>query len=278
MQSHLRDLHRVLSRLRNAGFTLCGSKCFFGKTSLSHLGFQYSPEGVTPTADKAQSILNWPIPASHKELRSFLGLVNFYHCFIPRFSHITAPLTSLTANKVPFEWNQENQVAFEQLRQALVSPPILDYPKPNDHFILITDASDVGLGAILSTARGTTIEYASRTRTAPETKFSTIEKECLAIVWAIRKFRHYLLGARFTLRTDHKPLEWLDSAKKSRSHFQRLERWSLELQAYEFNTIATYRPGTKNQAADALSRHPVNLVSVDPQVNKTQLSQALTQC
>ena len=83
MQSHMRDLHRVLSRLRNAGFTLRGSKCFFGKTSLSHLGFQYSPEGVTPTADKAQSILNWPIPASRKELRSFLGLVNFYRRFIP---------------------------------------------------------------------------------------------------------------------------------------------------------------------------------------------------
>ena len=243
MQSHVRDLHRVLSRLRNAGFTLRGSKCFFGKTSLSHLGFQYSPDGVTPTADKTQSILNWPIPASRKELRSFLGLVNFYRRFIPRFSHIAAPLTSLTANKVPFKWNQEHQVAFEQLRQALVSPPILDYPKPNDHFILTTDASDVGLGAILSTARGTTIEYASRTLTAPETKFSTIEKECLAIVWAIRKFRHYLLGARFTLRTDHKPLEWLDSAKKSRSHSQRLERWSLELRAYEFST--TYLPKTK---------------------------------
>ena len=124
----------------------------------------------------------------------------------------------------------------------------------------------------MSTARGTTIEYASRTLTAPETKFSTIEKECLAIVWAIRKFRHYLLEARFTLRTDHKSLEWLDSAKKSRSHSQRLERWSLELRAYEFSI--TYQPGTKNQAADALSRHPVNQVSVEPQVNKTQLSQA----
>ena len=272
MQSHMRDLQRVLSRLRNAGFTLHGSKCFFEKTSLSHLGFQYSPEGITPTADKTQSIFNWPIPASKKKLRSFLGLVNFYRRFIPRFASIAAPLTSLTANKVPFKWNPEHQTAFKQLRQALVSPPILDYPQPNDHFILTTDASDVGLGAILSTARGTTKEYASRTLTTPETKFSTIEKECLAIVWAIRKFRHYLLGACFTLRTDHKPLEWLDSAKKSRSHSQRLERWSLELQAYEFNT--TYQPGIKNQVADALSRHPVNLVSVDLQVNKKELSQA----
>ena len=123
----------------------------------------------------------------------------------------------------------------------------------------------------MSTTRGTTIEYASRALTAPETKYSTIEKECLAIVWAIRKFRHYLLGAQFTLRTDHKPLEWLDSAKRSRSHSQRLERWSLELRAYEFDIA--YQPGTQNQVADALSRHPVNLVSVNPQVNKTELSQ-----
>ena len=130
----------------------------------------------------------------------------------------------------------------------------------------------VGLGAILSTTRGTTIEYASRALTAPETKYSTIEKECLAIVWAIRKFRHYLLVARFTLRTDHKPLEWLDSAKRSRSHSQRLERWSLKLRAYEFDIA--YQPGTQNQVADALSQHPVNLVSVNPQVNKTELSQA----
>ena len=124
MQSHVRDLQRVLSKLLSAGFTLRGSKCSFGKTSLSHLGFQYSSEGVTPTADKTQSILNWPTPKSAKELRSFLGLVNFYRRFIPQFADIAAPLTSLTSNKAPFKSDSEQQTAFKQLQQALTSPPI----------------------------------------------------------------------------------------------------------------------------------------------------------
>ena len=161
-------------------------------------------------------------------------------------------------------------MAFKQLQQALTSPPVLDYPMPTDRFILTTDASDVGLRAILSTEQGTTIEFASRALSATETKYSTIEKECLAIVWATRKFHHYLLRTQFTLRTDHKPLEWLNSAKKSQSHYQRLERWSLELRAYDFDIA--YQPSAQNQAADALSQYPVNLVMVhgsSSQQNKT---------
>ena len=170
MQSHGKDLQRVLSRLLNAGFSLRGSKCCFGKTSISHLGFQYSSEGVTPTANKTQSILNWPTPRSAKELRSFLGLVNFYPRFIPCFADIAAPLSSLTTNKATFTWDSAQQMAFKQLQQALTSPPVLDYPMPTDRFTLTTDASDVGLGAILSTERGTTIEFASRALSAMETK------------------------------------------------------------------------------------------------------------
>jgi len=202
----MRDLQHVLSRLLNAGFTLRGSKCSFGLTSISHLGFQYSLDGVTPTADKAQSITNWPVPKSAKEVRSFLGLVNFYCRFIPNLANIAAPLTSLTGNKATFRWDNEQQIAFKHLQQVMTSP-LLDYPKPNDLFVLTTDASEVGLGTVLSTERGTIIEFASRALYAAETKYSTTEKECLAIVWVIRKFCHYLIGAQFTLKTDHKPLE-----------------------------------------------------------------------
>ena len=240
MESHITDLRRVLSRLRASGFTLQGSKCFFGRKTVTHLGFEYAGGGVTPTEEKSQAIADWPTPTSAKEVRSFLGLVNFYRRFIPKFADIAAPLTNLTGSKVTFTWQDKHQKALELLKQALISPPVLDYPRWTDQFVLTTDDSDIGLGAVLSTARGTVVEYASRTLSAAEKNYATIEKECLAVVWAVRKFHHYLIGAGFTLETDHKPLEWLESARTSRAHSQRLERWSLELRAYEFNFV--YKP------------------------------------
>ena len=151
-----------------------------------------------------------------------------------------------------------------------MSPPLLDYPLKNDQFVLTTDASDSGLGAILSTARGTVIEYASRTLSSAEKAYATTEKECLAIVWAVHKFRHYLIGAHILLETDHKPLEWLNTAKSSKSRSQRLERWSLELRAFQFSII--HHPGSTNQLADALSRNPVSVVSVNSTWDKTSIA------
>ena len=151
-----------------------------------------------------------------------------------------------------------------------MSPPLLDYPLKNDQFVLTTDASDSGLGAILSTARGTVIEYASRTLSSAEKAYATTEKECLAIVWAVHKFHHYLIGAHFLLETDHKPLEWLNTAKSSKSRSQRLERWSLELRAFQFSII--HRPGSTNQPADALSRNPVSVVSVSSTWDKASIA------
>ena len=228
MQSHIEDLRRVLGRLQAAGFTLRGSKCTFDHSAVTHLGYTYSASGITPATDKTKAIVNWPTPTSVKEVRSFLGLANFYRRFIPKFADIAAPLTALTGSRTPFKWEQAQQTAFNALQQALVSPRILDYPQLHDRFVLTMDASDVGLGAVLSTERGSVVEFASRTLTAAEQKYTTTEKECLGILWAIRKFRHYLIGAHFTLETDHKPLQWLESSRKSQAHSQRLERgpWS----------------------------------------------------
>jgi len=203
----------------------------FGKSSVTHLGFEYSLAGVSPTSERTKSIANWPTPTSAKELCSFLGLANFYRRFIPLFADISAPLTPLTSNKVAFEWTPTHQQAFTNIKQALISPPTLDYPQQTDRFVLTIDASDVGLGAVLSTSRGTVVEYASRALTPAEKSYTTIEKECLAIVWAARRFRHYLLGAPFTLQTDHKPLLWLESAKESHAMSQKQERWALQLRA-----------------------------------------------
>ena len=151
MKSHIRDLQKVLGRLLEAGFTLRGSKCAFGRRTITHLGFQYSPSGVAPSAEGTETIANWPVPKSTKELRSFLGLANFYRCFIHNFAEIAASLTELTSSKLSFSWTARRQQAFDILRKALISPPVLDYPTPNDQFVLTTDASDNGIGAILST-------------------------------------------------------------------------------------------------------------------------------
>ena len=155
------------------------------------------------------------MPQNTKELRSFLGLANFYRNFVPGFAELSAPLTQLTSSKATFTWEAKHQLAFDTLKQSLMSPPVLDYPRKHDHFTLTTDASDVGLGAVLSTSRNTVIEYASRALTSAERNYTTTEKECLAIIWATRKFRHYLLGLSFTLETDHKPLEWLDHTNQA---------------------------------------------------------------
>ena len=154
----------------------------------------------------------------------------------------------------------------------LNSPPVLDYPTRADQFILSTDASDSGLGAVLSTGRRSVIEYASRALTSAEMKYTTTEKECLAIVWAVQKLRHFLLRASFILETDHKPLLWLESAKASHARSLRLERWSLELRA--FNFTVRHRPGIDNKQADSLSRLPVSLVALEPFFTAPQLSQA----
>jgi len=169
-----------------------------------------------------------------------------------KFADIAAPLTDLTGNKATFVWQGKHQQAFENLKQTLTSPPVIAYPTPQDKFILTTDASDVGLGAILSTEQGTVIKYASRTLISTEKNYATIEKECLAIVWTVRKFRHYLVGAHFVICTDHKPLEWLEFSKTSKACSQRLQRWSLKLRAFDFDII--YLPGSTNLNADALSR------------------------
>jgi len=127
-----------------------------------HLGFHYSAKGITPCADKTNTIAKWPTPKTCKELQSFLSLANFYRNYIPGFANIAAPLNALTSNKSTFSWTSVHQSAFQTLHRLL----ILDYPKQNDHFILTTNASDKGLGAMLSTSRQTVIEFTSRALTS----------------------------------------------------------------------------------------------------------------
>ena len=176
VNSHVSDLRHVLEKLKSAGFTFWGLKCLLRQHSITHLGFHHLAEEVTPSIDKTKDIADWPVPKSAKELRSFLGFANFYRNFVPGFAHISAQLNNLTGKSTVFTWTTMYQTAFDTLWQSLMSPPILDYPRQEDHFKLTTDASDVGLGAVLTTSRGTVIEFASRALTSAEQKYTTYER------------------------------------------------------------------------------------------------------
>jgi len=176
----------------------------------------------------------------------------YYRRFLPRFSHTAAPIHKLLKKDVPYEWTINQEQAFQTLNEKLVSPPVLKYPDFNERFILTTDATGEGLGAVLSqgeVGKDSAVAYASRTLNRAEKSYSTTEKELLAIVWGMRYFRPYLHGKRFTVVNDHKPLTWIINVKDPGS---RLLRWRIKLQEYDYEVV--YKKGALNTNADVLSR------------------------
>ena len=191
-------------------------------------------------------------------VRRFLGLASYYRRYIAHFADIAKPLHNLTQKNTSFHWTQECDDAFSTLKQKLVQAPILNYPKFYSHasiFVLQTDASSTGLGAVLE-QDDHVVAYASRALTQPEQHYSVIQKECLAVVYAVKQFRHYLLGRHFKLLTDHAPLQWL-SAQKMQGL---LCRWALALQEFDFEIV--HRKGSLHTNADALSRRNHNITHV----------------
>ncbi len=188
-------------------------------------------------------------------MRQFLGLAGYYRRFIPDYSELTSPLTDLTKKEVPdtVPWTERCQQAFTQVKAALCGGPLLHSPDFSLPFLLQTDASDRGLGAVLTQEIGgeeRPVLYISRKLSKRETMYSTIEKECLAIRWAVLTLRYYLLGREFTLCSDHVPLQWLHRMKDTNA---RITRWYLALQPFKFKVI--HRPGTQMTVADFLSRN-----------------------
>lgn len=179
-------------------------------------------------------------------------MVSWYRRYIPQFSDTAAPLNNLLQKRSRWTWTEEAQAAFETLRQQLATAPVLTCPDFDRPFVLQTVASQSGIGAVLTQdhdGEERVVAYASRTLNAAERNYSVTEKECLAVVWGIRKMRPYLEGYSFTALTDHQALKWFQTID---SPSGRLARWSLELQQYDF-TIE-YRKGENNLVADALSR------------------------
>lgn len=253
-QEHLEVLRELLERLRKANLTVKPSKCYFGFESIECLGHVAGGNRLRPQPEKLKVIKEAPRPQTKKQVRSFLGLVGFYRNFVPNFSSIAVPLTDLTKKGLPnkVSWGESQERAFVLLKKALCSFPILKLPEIDKPFLLQTDACEYGIGAVLLQVEVDVrrpVAYASRKLNKAERAYATIEKECLACVWGIIKFRRYLYGREFTLETDHQPLRHLAKGKVVNP---RLMRWALLLQPYRFRIVVI--PGRSNVIADYLSR------------------------
>ena len=256
LQEHINDLKQVFTKLQDANLKIQLNKTHFLQKEIGFLGHLITSEGVKPNPQKIAAIQNFKIPSTQKEIKSFLGLIGYYRKFIKNFAKITKPLTSCLSKKATIILDQEYINCFEKCKSLLTNDPILRYPDFSQPFVLTTDASNYALGGILSQnydGKDLPIAYASRTLSKTEVNYSTIEKECLAIVWACKYFRPYLYGRKFSIITDHKPLVWLFNAKDPTS---KIVRWRLRLEEYDY-TIS-YKKGTSNTNADALSRLELN--------------------
>ena len=252
MPEHCMHLTFVLNRFCQHNLRVKATKCSFGADKVVYLGHTVSHEGIHTDPRKIQVIKALPPPSNLENLRSFLGLAGYYRKFIPDFATVSAPLIALTKKGVKFLWTDQHQNAFQTLKQHLCSAPILAYPDFDRPFLLQTDASDVGLGAVLAqrdiNGQERVIAYASYTLSQREKNYSTMEKEALAIVFAVKHFRFYLLGKKFLVITDNNALRWLHSLEPK----GRIARWIMDLQEFEFDI--QHRVGTSNQHADAISR------------------------
>ncbi len=254
-QRHMEHLRAVLRALRVAGLTANLRKCAIGRVEVRYLGFHLGHGQVRPQIDKTAAVAACPSPKTKKEVRQFLGLAGYYRRFVPNFSDLTSPLTDLTKKEAPdpFQWTELCQQALTKVKAALCSGPLLHSPNFDLPFLLQTDASDRGLGAVLAQVVGgeeRPVLYLSRKLSKRETRYSTVEKECLAIRWAVLTLRYYLLGREFTLCSDHAPLQWLHRMKDTNA---RITRWYLALQPFKFKVV--HRPGVQMAVADFLSRN-----------------------
>lgn len=253
-EQHLSHVKDVLEKLKSAGLTVRPSKCKLGASEIVCLGHIVGSGKTRPDPKKIEAMQNFPLPLTKKDLRSFLGLTGYYRQYIRNYAEITVPLTELLKNEKPnqIKWNLTETHAFQKLKEHLTTAPVLVNPDFEKPFILQTDASNTSLGAVLSQPLQDgehPVAYISKKLLPREQNYSTIEKELLAIVWAIGSLSYYLDGRHFTVETDHNPLVWLNKMKDKN---QRLLRWSLALQPYDFEI--KYRKGKQNANADSLSR------------------------
>ena len=237
---------------------------------VDYLGHSRSAEGLKPSEEKVRAISKAPAPTNLTQLRSFLGMVNYYGKFLKDLSSKLAPLYALLQKNEPWQWKQQQQDAFAKVKQELISPKLLIHYEPQRKLLLSCDASPYGIGAVISHVMDDgsekPIAYTSRSLSEAERKYAQIEKEGLAIVYGIKKFHHFLYGRQFTIVSDHRPLQHLFNETRAVPVMAsaRIQRWALTLSAYNYNI--EYRPGKQLANADLLSRLPLSDTIADPPV------------
>ena len=267
LEEHLATLDQVLQRLEEYGLKVNQAKCKFLQDSVEYLGHVISASGLQQSPAKVEAIINMPAPEGSTQLRSFIGMAQYYARFMPNLATELAPLHHLLKKDVPWQWTETEQDAFEKVKSLLLKDNVLVHYDSDLPLVLASDSSSYGLGAVLShvmpDGSDRPIAYASRSLSVREKKYAQIEKEALSIVWGVKKFQTYLEGRRFSLITDHKPLKYIMDPGKAVpvTAAARLQRWCLFLGAFSY-TIQ-YRNTKQHANCDGLSRLPLTVTPPD---------------
>ena len=272
-KEHLDNLAAVLQKLREHGLRVKKEKCEFMKSCVEYLRHKIDAEGLHALDSKVKAITNAPAPKNAQELRSFLGLLNYYGRFIPNLASILHPLNELLRRNTEWKWSEECNQAFKLAKDKLVSADVLAHYDSTLPLKLAADALAYGIGAVISHSLpdGTEhpIAFASRTLSASERNYSQVEKEALALIFGVKRFHTYVYGRQFTLITDHKPLTTILGHNKGIPLVAaaRLQRWAIILAAYKYKI--EFRPTTAHSNADGLSRLPLKESARDPGLTET---------
>ena len=257
--AHLRNLAAVLERLESAGARLKREKCSLMIPEVEYLGHRISAKGIHPVPEKVSAVREAPRPKDVSQLRSFLGMVNYYGKFLPNLATLLRPLYDLLQSAKTWSWGDSQEQAFRKAKELLPSAPLLTHYDPEKQLILSCDASPYGVGAVLSHRfednSERPIAYASRTLSPAEQKYAQLDKEALSIVFGVKRFNQYLYGRKFTILSDHKPLQYLLGETRGIPPMAsaRIQRWALMLSAYHYEIC--YKPGADHANADGQLHH-----------------------
>lgn len=257
-EEHQIHLRALFSALRSEMIKLKLSKCKFAQETVEYLGHRIHFNEIRPLNDNVSAIENFPTSECRKSLQRLLGKINYYRKFVPNITKILYPLFNLLKQDIEFKWDEDCENAFIKVKKILTSHPVLMIFDPSKKCIIQTDASKIGIGAVLKQeacdGKLDPVAYFSRKLLPYEMNYSISELKCLAVVDSLGYWLHYIYGKKFVVFTDHIALQWLNKIKKPRS---RLFKWSLKLSQYDFEI--NYRPGAQNVEADSLSRSPVRV-------------------